>query len=277
MGRGHYESGLGFACLAWVSARSRNNRGARGHSRGRGQRVGQRLQRAEAGLVPGPSVPGPEYLAGHQPQLASRHCVRFDQHAIDRGTPGANENCPASGVGRNVGAIVVQPGSASARAVSRENPVSHVTAASPRIQITASYGKGSAPFASAGVSGTIDVFWKGGNGSPPALWHAWLNPGKSWAGPQNLGGADTDAPPVRARQGRQRARGVRLCGARADWSNCPEPGRVLPRWRCRDATAGRGPGRRRNGAAHSGCPGPAAMRPRPVARRPRRRARRRGA
>lgn len=48
---------------------------------------------------------------------------------------------------------------------------------------------GGAPFASAEVSGTTDVFWKGSTGSPPSLWHAWLNPGHAWAGPQNLGGA----------------------------------------------------------------------------------------
>jgi hypothetical protein len=47
---------------------------------------------------------------------------------------------------------------------------------------------GGAPFASAEVSGTIDVFWKG-VGTAPSLWHAWYNPGSSWAGPQNMGGS----------------------------------------------------------------------------------------
>jgi hypothetical protein len=46
---------------------------------------------------------------------------------------------------------------------------------------------GGAPFAAAGVSGTIDVFWKG-TGAPAALWHAWYNDGHPWAGPQDLGG-----------------------------------------------------------------------------------------
>jgi hypothetical protein len=45
---------------------------------------------------------------------------------------------------------------------------------------------GGAPFAAAGVSGTIDVFWKG-TGAPAALWHAY-NDGHPWAGPQDLGG-----------------------------------------------------------------------------------------
>jgi hypothetical protein len=35
-------------------------------------------------------------------------CVRFDQHAVYLGTPGAEEDCPGHAVGRT-GALLVQP------------------------------------------------------------------------------------------------------------------------------------------------------------------------
>jgi Domain of unknown function (DUF1906) len=38
-----------------------------------------------------------------------RHCVRFDVHAVYLGTPGADENCPANGVGQRTEALLVQP------------------------------------------------------------------------------------------------------------------------------------------------------------------------
>jgi hypothetical protein len=43
-----------------------------------------------------------------------RTCVRFDVHAVYLGTPSAEENCPASGVGERTEALLVQPISRSA-------------------------------------------------------------------------------------------------------------------------------------------------------------------
>jgi Domain of unknown function (DUF1906) len=75
-------------------------------------------------------------LATHQ-----RTCVRFDRTALYLGTPGRNENCPASGAGRPAGSVLVQPAAATAPARSIENPVDHlITATDARIRVTASYG-----------------------------------------------------------------------------------------------------------------------------------------
>jgi hypothetical protein len=75
-------------------------------------------------------------LATHQ-----RTCVRFDRTALYLGTPGRNENCPASGAGRPTGSVLVQPDAAAAPARSIENPVDHlITATDARIRVTTSYG-----------------------------------------------------------------------------------------------------------------------------------------
>jgi hypothetical protein len=68
-------------------------------------------------------------------------CVRLDRNAIYLGSPGRNEACPASPVGRAAGSVLVQPAAATAPARSAENPVAHlITATAPRIRVTASYG-----------------------------------------------------------------------------------------------------------------------------------------
>ena len=68
-------------------------------------------------------------------------CVRFDRHAVYLGTPGADENCPAKAAVGAPGAVLVQPGPAAVKATTVENPVAHqITAASPRISVTAVYG-----------------------------------------------------------------------------------------------------------------------------------------
>src|SRR5579872_260535 len=68
-------------------------------------------------------------------------CVLFDRSAIYLGAPGPDENCPAGGVGRPAGAILVQPAPASTAASSAEDPTARqVTVTGPRIRVTASYG-----------------------------------------------------------------------------------------------------------------------------------------
>ncbi|MEV7598218.1 hypothetical protein AB0O91_12655, partial [Kitasatospora sp. NPDC089797] len=47
---------------------------------------------------------------------------------------------------------------------------------------------GSAPFASAQPSGTIDVFWKGSGAGSGNIWHTFWNGGRIWAPPGDLGG-----------------------------------------------------------------------------------------
>jgi Domain of unknown function (DUF1906) len=60
---------------------------------------------------------------------------------------------------------------------------------------------GSAPRAVAQPNGVIDVFWRGS--ADDHLWHAEYNPGRGWAGPQNLGGSLASQPsPVTSTPGR---------------------------------------------------------------------------
>jgi hypothetical protein len=70
-----------------------------------------------------------------------RTCVLFDRDAFYLGTPGSGENCPASGVGRPAGAVLVEPAPGPGHAHATENPVDHlITVTAPRIKVTASYG-----------------------------------------------------------------------------------------------------------------------------------------
>jgi len=69
-------------------------------------------------------------------------CVRFDLNAIYLGTPGAAENCPARVTGVTE-AVLVEPAASTVPVTSVDNPVSQrITVTSPRISLTASYGKG---------------------------------------------------------------------------------------------------------------------------------------
>lgn len=71
-----------------------------------------------------------------------RECVLFDRHAVYLGTPGANENCPASGAGRATEALLIQPAAARTATSSVQDPVAQrITASKPGIQVTASYGR----------------------------------------------------------------------------------------------------------------------------------------
>jgi Domain of unknown function (DUF1906) len=66
-------------------------------------------------------------------------CVRFDQHAIFLGGPGADQSCPSWLFGTTE-AVLVQGGPATARRSSVENPVSRrVTVSAPRIRLLATF------------------------------------------------------------------------------------------------------------------------------------------
>jgi hypothetical protein len=66
-------------------------------------------------------------------------CVRFDEHVVYVGTPGANQSCPSWLFGTTE-AMVIEPGPAGAAQTSVENPVSReITVTAPRISITATF------------------------------------------------------------------------------------------------------------------------------------------
>jgi hypothetical protein len=66
-------------------------------------------------------------------------CVRFDQHALYLGQPGASQVCPSALVGATE-AVLVQPGRAASSRQSVDDPVSRrISVTMPRIKLTASY------------------------------------------------------------------------------------------------------------------------------------------
>jgi hypothetical protein len=73
--------------------------------------------------------------------LTATTCVRFDQHAVYLGTPGAQENCPAQAVGGHTGALLVQPENGPGTPTATDNTVSEqITVTTPAARITATYG-----------------------------------------------------------------------------------------------------------------------------------------
>jgi hypothetical protein len=70
-------------------------------------------------------------------------CVRFDVHAVYIGTPGAEQGCPARGVGRHTGAVLIQPAAAHAAATATtavDHPVAaEIDASAPGMTVTATY------------------------------------------------------------------------------------------------------------------------------------------
>jgi hypothetical protein len=71
-------------------------------------------------------------------------CVRFDVHAVYIGTPGSQQDCPARGVGRRTGAMLIQPAFSARSAVTRSAAVEHpmsaeINATAPGVVITATY------------------------------------------------------------------------------------------------------------------------------------------
>jgi hypothetical protein len=70
-------------------------------------------------------------------------CVLFDAHAVYLGLPGREQNCPASAVGRRTGALLIEPslqGRAAPVAAQDDSMESLITASSPGVDVTASYG-----------------------------------------------------------------------------------------------------------------------------------------
>jgi hypothetical protein len=71
--------------------------------------------------------------------LHPRTCVRFDSHVVYLGGPGADQSCPSWLFGTTE-AVLIEPGPASAKRTSAENPVSReITVTAPRVTITATF------------------------------------------------------------------------------------------------------------------------------------------
>ena len=70
-------------------------------------------------------------------------CVRFDMHAVYLGHPGADEDCPARGVGRHTGALLIEPQLAresTAVAIALDRRIAgEIDVTAPGLSITASY------------------------------------------------------------------------------------------------------------------------------------------
>jgi glycoside hydrolase-like protein len=70
-------------------------------------------------------------------------CVRFDMHAVYLGHPGADEDCPARGVGRHTGALLIEPQQARAStaiAIALDHRIAgEIDVTAPGLTITASY------------------------------------------------------------------------------------------------------------------------------------------
>jgi hypothetical protein len=71
-------------------------------------------------------------------------CVRFDVHAVYLGHPGDKQRCPARGVGRRTGALLIEPDltrSAGSATVALDHRLSsEIDVTAPGLTITASYG-----------------------------------------------------------------------------------------------------------------------------------------
>lgn len=68
-------------------------------------------------------------------------CVRFDRHTVYLGTPAPQERCPAQGVGRPVGAMLISAAAATQGTQVVQVDTSHsITATAPGVTVEASYG-----------------------------------------------------------------------------------------------------------------------------------------
>ena len=75
-------------------------------------------------------------------------CVRFDVHAVYLGRPSGEQQCPARGVGRRTGALLIEPdltrstdGGVGAVTIALDHPISaEIDVTAPGMTITASYG-----------------------------------------------------------------------------------------------------------------------------------------
>jgi glycoside hydrolase-like protein len=71
--------------------------------------------------------------------LHPRGCVRFDEHVVYLGAPGANQSCPSWLFGTTE-AVLIQSAGARQRRTSVENPISRViTVTAPRVRVTATF------------------------------------------------------------------------------------------------------------------------------------------
>jgi hypothetical protein len=72
-------------------------------------------------------------------------CVRFDMHAVYLGHPGADEDCPARGVGRRTGALLIEPqltrASTTATVALDHRIAGEIDVIAPGLTITASYSE----------------------------------------------------------------------------------------------------------------------------------------
>jgi hypothetical protein len=69
----------------------------------------------------------------------AHHCVRFDEHAVYLGAPGANENCPSWLVGTTE-ALLIQPGRRRAARAAVEDPTARdISVTARRIRVTATF------------------------------------------------------------------------------------------------------------------------------------------
>jgi glycoside hydrolase-like protein len=78
-------------------------------------------------------------------------CVRFDQHAVYLGHPGANQNCPANLIGRTT-ALLIEPN--DSRAQIDDSAATQAITSNGRVLITASYGSAGPAAAAALLSPT---------------------------------------------------------------------------------------------------------------------------
>ncbi len=71
-------------------------------------------------------------------------CVRFDVHAVYLGRPGTAQRCPARGIGRRTGALLIEPDltrSTSSAVIALDRRIAaEIDATAPGVTITASYG-----------------------------------------------------------------------------------------------------------------------------------------
>jgi hypothetical protein len=146
-------------------------------------------------------------LAAH-PQT----CVTFDQNAVYLGTPGANEDCPATAVGDATQALLIQPAAASTPASSVDDPVSQrITVRDAKIQVTASYGSDRAQveqiLASASLPAPVRRTQEPAAQIPPAT------PRTVQAGPANAANAASAASPSVASPTNETGQGFDACTA----------------------------------------------------------------
>lgn len=67
-------------------------------------------------------------------------CVRFDTNAVYLGTPGTQQDCPATGVGQSTEAMLIQPSAAGAASSVVDTTSRQISTVAQGVQVTATYG-----------------------------------------------------------------------------------------------------------------------------------------